>query len=308
VAAGAHRDHAEHRRLGRSPQQVAEQLERGIVGPVQVVEQEHQRPARGQRREQRADGGAAGKATVGHHAREAAAQQVAHVARQDAREPRVAGMAAEQDEGDDLAGVGVHGEVEPIAPQPSTVRARPALAQLLALAAAPVGQLVAVQRRPDAPRAVGQFRAVGRFHRPPHRLGREVAQAAAQRLGARQGGLAEQRGQQGLRHLAQMVGPPAPPPREGQPQQAEHQRREPAFALREPALQPQRLRIGEQARERHEIGGLQGRGRARYTAHEERAPWWRGQRPPGCPILFFVRNLNCGIYASRGPARRLPRP
>src|SRR5262249_51906756 len=94
----------------------------------------------------------------------------------------------------------------------------------------------------------------------------------------------------------------APAPRESQPQQAEHQRREPAFAVREPALQAQRLGIGEQARERDDIGGLQGGGRARYTAHEERAPWRGGQRPPGCPILFLVRNSYCGIYASR-PAR-----
>ena len=46
----------QHRPRGRAPQQRADQLERAGVGPVQIVEREHERLARGQHAEQLAHG------------------------------------------------------------------------------------------------------------------------------------------------------------------------------------------------------------------------------------------------------------
>ena len=65
----AHRERQQHRRLRWASQQRAEQLERARVGPVQVVEHQHQRLAGGEDAEQVADGLVRAVALVGHAAR-----------------------------------------------------------------------------------------------------------------------------------------------------------------------------------------------------------------------------------------------
>ena len=61
---GPHRDREQHRRGRRSLQQGAEQLDGRRVGPMNVVEHEHERPVRGEALQQLADGAVAAVALV----------------------------------------------------------------------------------------------------------------------------------------------------------------------------------------------------------------------------------------------------
>lgn len=67
------------------------------------------------------DGGPTGEAAIGHDAREAPLKYVADPARQHGGDAMVAGIAAEQDESDDLARGGVHGQIEAVATKQATI-------------------------------------------------------------------------------------------------------------------------------------------------------------------------------------------
>jgi hypothetical protein len=203
------------------------------TNPGRAREAENERYAG---REQRRDGGATGKSAVGHDPREAAAQQVAHAPGQDCRVARVPGVPAQQGKGDDLARGRVGGQVQPIAPQHAAVLPRPALAQALPVAPAPVGHLVGIEGSPNAARALGEFGTIGGFDGRAQRLGREVGQTAMQGLGRGQAGQAQHGGEQRVSELAQVVGPAAPVPGEDQPDQAQHQGGQPALAAVEIGL------------------------------------------------------------------------
>ena len=73
---------------------------------------------------------------IGHDPGQAPPEQPAHAGGEHGGQAVVPGVAAQQGEGDHLAGVGVHGEIEPIAPQGPAVLARPAPAEQIPLATA----------------------------------------------------------------------------------------------------------------------------------------------------------------------------
>jgi hypothetical protein len=57
------------------------------------------------------------------------------------------------------------------------------------------------------------------------------------------------------------------------------------------------LRFGQALGEPHDVVGW-AEVRARYTGHEDLAPWVE-VRDPRLPDPLFVRNSHCGIYARR---------
>ncbi len=117
---------------------------------------------------QSGDGGPAGEATIGHDASEATAEQPAEVAGQERHQLGVALAATRQEIGDDLTRLSIDGQKETIAAQAATVRAGPPLLEVVAFATAPKGNLVSIDRRPDATGAVGEFGYIGGLHRRVH--------------------------------------------------------------------------------------------------------------------------------------------
>jgi hypothetical protein len=181
-------------------------------------------------------------------------------------------VAAEQDKGDHLAGVRIDGPIEPVATQGPAVLARPAFAEQLALAPAPVAQLVRVQGRQNPTGAVGQFRQVGGFHGGPQGMSGEVGQGAMQGLGSRQARQPDQRSQQRLGERAQMMRATSATPGQRQPDERERQRGDAALGAGQVRLEPQALGVGKQAGEGYDVGRLGSGTRGEYTMHEDRAP------------------------------------
>jgi hypothetical protein len=97
---------------------------------------------------------------------------------------------------------------------------------------------------------------VGRLHGAPQPLGREVGEAPIEGLVAGEAVAADQRRQQGLLIVAQVIGTARAAPGERQPEQGEGQRRDAPLGAMEMRLQPEGLRVGRELGQPNEIGRL----------------------------------------------------
>lgn len=126
------------------------------------------------------EGRQVGEPTTGHDPREPTAAP-APLAREHGGQAGIAGLAAQRDQGEELAGGRIDCEGQPLAARAPTVRARPAPPRRVG--PAPGGQLVAVPCGPATPCAARYFGEVRSLDRPADGLSREGGQAAAHRRG-----------------------------------------------------------------------------------------------------------------------------
>jgi len=199
-------------------------------------------------------------------------------------EPAIPGLAADQAESDDRPGVGIHRPKHPIPPQPATVTPAPALLKAGKFAPSPVRDLVRVDSSPHLPRAVRQRGKVGILHRRSQATSREVGETTVEGLCPRESVTTDDRGQEGLLELAEVIWSARTAPCQTEPEQACGERGQPPLRAVQVVSERQLLCVREQVGQRGEVSRLGDGGR--YTGHEDRSPEWGDTLRMPDPSLF----------------------